>query len=208
MLHAWFRAGAGGRAPGARHIDEPGEAQRRRHGHRWSDGHASQQPSSRLGCGVMNRKASHYLPPGLPIPVVEPDGLSAPYWAGLRESRLRVQRCAHCHTWQFGPEWLCHRCHAFDPEWTEVEPRGRIFSWERIWHPSHPAPQATRSLCRRARGITPRGRGAHGGQFAGRSDASRGDRRGTRRRIRASSGCRSAILLAAMANALTGFAPN
>jgi len=29
--------------------------------------------------------------------------------------------------------------HAFDPEWTEVEPRGRIFSWERVWHPSHAA---------------------------------------------------------------------
>lgn len=87
----------------------------------------------------MNGTASSYLPSGLPIPVVESDGLSAPYWAGLRESRLRVQRCAHCHTWQFGPEWLCHSCHAFDPEWIEVEPRGRIFSWERIWHPSHAA---------------------------------------------------------------------
>ena len=80
-----------------------------------------------------------YLPAGLPIPVAEPDGLSAPYWAGLRESRLLVQRCSHCHTWQFGPEWLCHHCHAFDPDWTEVEPRGRIFSWERVWHPSHAA---------------------------------------------------------------------
>ena len=23
--------------------------------------------------------------------------------------------------------------------WTEVEPHGRIFSWERVWHPSHAA---------------------------------------------------------------------
>jgi uncharacterized OB-fold protein len=88
----------------------------------------------------MTSKASTaYLPSGLPIPVAEPDGLSAPYWAGLRQDRLLVQRCAHCRTWQFGPEWLCHRCHAFDVEWTEVEPRGRIFSWERVWHPSHAA---------------------------------------------------------------------
>ncbi|HEY3793696.1 MAG TPA: OB-fold domain-containing protein [Bradyrhizobium sp.] len=79
------------------------------------------------------------LPAGLPIPVPEPDGLSAPYWTGLRQNRLLVQRCSHCHTWQFGPEWLCHHCHAFDPDWTEVEPRGRIFSWERVWHPSHQA---------------------------------------------------------------------
>jgi uncharacterized OB-fold protein len=78
-----------------------------------------------------------YLPSGLPIPVAEPDGLSTPYWAGLRQNRLLVQRCSDCRTWQFGPEWLCHRCHAFDPQWTEVDPGGRIFSWERVWHPSH-----------------------------------------------------------------------
>ena len=78
-----------------------------------------------------------YLPSGLPIPVPEPDGLSAPYWAGLQQNRLVVQRCAHCRTWQFGPEWLCHRCHSFDVQWTDVEPRGRIYSWERVWSPSH-----------------------------------------------------------------------
>lgn len=82
---------------------------------------------------------SSYLPPGLPIPVPEPDGVSAPYWNGLRESMLRVQRCAHCQAWQFGPEWICHACLQFDPAWVEVEPSGLIFSWERIWHPAHPA---------------------------------------------------------------------
>ncbi|PDT76815.1 zinc ribbon domain-containing protein [Bradyrhizobium sp. C9] len=82
---------------------------------------------------------AHHLPAGLPIPVSEPDGLSAPYWAGLRLNRLLVQRCDRCTTWQFGPEWICHHCHAFDLTWTEVEPIGRIFSWERVWHPSHAA---------------------------------------------------------------------
>jgi uncharacterized OB-fold protein len=88
---------------------------------------------------MSGKQSSTYLPSGLPIPVAEADGLSAPYWMGLRESRLMVQQCSHCHGWQFGPEWLCHRCHAFDPPWTEVQPRGRIFSWERVWNPSHAA---------------------------------------------------------------------
>lgn len=88
---------------------------------------------------MSNDANARYLPAGLPIPVAEPDGLSAPYWEGLRQGRLLVQRCRHCDTWQFGPEWICHHCHAFDPEWTEVEPHGRIFSWERAWHPSHAA---------------------------------------------------------------------
>ncbi len=87
----------------------------------------------------MTTMPAAYLPAGLPAPVAEPDGLSAPYWAGLREGRLLVQRCAGCGTWQFGPEWLCHRCHRFDPGWVEVAPRGLIHSWERVWHPSHPA---------------------------------------------------------------------
>ena len=81
----------------------------------------------------------YYLPEGLPIPVPESDGLSVPYWAALRKKRLLVQHCAHCATWQFGPEWICHRCHRFDPAWEEVAPRGTIYSWERVWHPSHPA---------------------------------------------------------------------
>lgn len=82
--------------------------------------------------------ARTYLPAGLPGPAPDREGLSAPYWQGLREGRLRVQRCAACGTWQFGPEWICHHCHAFDPAWVDVEPHGVIHSWERVWHPSHP----------------------------------------------------------------------
>jgi uncharacterized OB-fold protein len=80
-----------------------------------------------------------YLPTGLPIPVPESDGLSAPYWEGLQQNRLLVQRCSPCSTWQFGPEWLCHHCHSFDLHWVAVEPRGRVFSWQRVWSPSHNA---------------------------------------------------------------------
>ena len=82
---------------------------------------------------------SSYLPPGLPIPVPEPDGVSAPYWNGLREGVLRVRRCAHCQPWQFGPGWIRHSCPPFHPASLEVDPPGLIFSWERIWHPAHPA---------------------------------------------------------------------
>jgi hypothetical protein len=80
---------------------------------------------------MSTKPSSTYLPAGLTIPVAEADDLSAPYWAGLRQNRLMVQHCTRCQTWQFGPEWLCHRCHTFDPQWVEVELRGRIFSWER-----------------------------------------------------------------------------
>lgn len=87
----------------------------------------------------MNDANAPYLPAGLPAPEPEPDGVSAPYWEGLRQERLRVQRCAQCGRWQFGPEWICHGCLAFDPAWVEVPATGRIHSWERVWHPAHAA---------------------------------------------------------------------
>ena len=83
--------------------------------------------------------APAYLPAGMPRPVPEPDGLDAPYWEGTRAGRLLVQRCRRCRGFQWGPEWICHRCLAFDLEWAEVPPRGRVYSWERAWHPVHPA---------------------------------------------------------------------
>lgn len=84
-------------------------------------------------------KGDHHLPDGLPVPISEPDGLSEPFWQGLRENRLLIQRCTACHTWQFGPEWICHHCHSFDMVWQAVEPLGQIYSWERVWHPAHDA---------------------------------------------------------------------
>jgi len=80
-----------------------------------------------------------YLPKGLPIPIAEPEGLSGPYWKALHENKLVVQRCEYCGTWQFGPEWVCHGCHKFDPAWFEIAARGRIYSWERVAHASHSA---------------------------------------------------------------------
>jgi uncharacterized OB-fold protein len=79
------------------------------------------------------------LPPGLPAPMAARDGLDTPYWEGARAHELRVQRCAACGTWRWGPEWICHACLSFETEWVRVDPVGRIYSWERIWHPVHPA---------------------------------------------------------------------
>ena len=80
-----------------------------------------------------------YLPDGLPIPVPEPNGLSAPYWEGLKREALMVQRNTRTGVWQFPPQWIAHDDQSFDIEWVEVEPKGVIYSWTRVWHPVHPA---------------------------------------------------------------------
>jgi len=84
----------------------------------------------------------YYLPEGLPAPVPHVDGLGAEFWEGTREHELRVQFCEACQEYQWGPEWVCYRCHSFESlTYRSVEPRGRIYSWERVWYPVHPSLQ-------------------------------------------------------------------
>mgnify|MGYP003344744436 CR=1 FL=1 len=82
---------------------------------------------------------NYYLPDGLPRPGTGPDGLSEPYWKGTREGKLRIQKCKGCGSWQWGPEWVCHRCHSFDLRYEETAAEGILYSHERVWHPVHPA---------------------------------------------------------------------
>lgn len=63
------------------------------------------------------------------------DGLDAPFWAGLRDERLVLQRCVTCRRVQWLPEWLCYRCHSFDLDWIDVRPTGSVYSWYRSWQP-------------------------------------------------------------------------
>ncbi len=80
-----------------------------------------------------------YLPSGMPLPAPSPDGLDTEFWEATRRHELVVQRCNACQTFQFGPEWICHACRSFDLGWHRVSGRGRIYSWERVWYPVHPA---------------------------------------------------------------------
>lgn len=80
-----------------------------------------------------------YLRPGLPKPAPAADGLDAPYWEAVANERLVLQRCKTCGAWQWGPEWCCHKCASFDLAFEEVPRTARIYSYERVWHPVHPA---------------------------------------------------------------------
>ncbi len=80
-----------------------------------------------------------YLPQGLPEPSPMRDGLDAPFWQGLRDEQICLPRCAACQRFQWGPEYICHRCHSFELSYTPVSATGRIYSYERVWHPVHPA---------------------------------------------------------------------
>jgi len=75
----------------------------------------------------------------LPAPVPSRDGLDADFWHGLTEEKLLLQRCQACERWQWGAEWVCHRCRSFDLAFEPTEANGIIYSHQRVWHPVHPA---------------------------------------------------------------------
>jgi uncharacterized OB-fold protein len=80
-----------------------------------------------------------YLPEGMPLPAPAPDGVDAAFWEGTRQHKLLVQRCQACGTFQFGPEWICHRCRSEKMGWHECSGKGKVYAFERVWHPVHPA---------------------------------------------------------------------
>lgn len=63
------------------------------------------------------------------------DGHDQPYWDGLCRQELRLQRCADCQWWIWGPQQICPNCYGFNLDWQQVEPVGRVYSWSRSWYP-------------------------------------------------------------------------
>ncbi|SNQ45304.1 conserved hypothetical protein [Frankia canadensis] len=55
--------------------------------------------------------------------------LAAPFWAGLREHRLVVQRCPACGTKRYPAAPLCTACLTPGGEWVDVAPEGELWSY-------------------------------------------------------------------------------
>ncbi len=67
-----------------------------------------------------------------PLPVPDPE--STPYWDGMREGRLMVQKCASTGEHLFPPVTFCPGS-LEKPEWVEAKGRGKVFSWIVVRHP-------------------------------------------------------------------------
>ena len=72
-------------------------------------------------------------------PLPQPTEVSAPYWEGLREGRLRLQTCAACGTIRHYPRPVCGECFSLAVAWTEATGRGTVHSWTVAHHAYHPA---------------------------------------------------------------------
>lgn len=67
-----------------------------------------------------------------PLPVPDPE--STPFWDGMREGRLMLQRCASSGEFLFPPVTFCPGS-LERPEWVEASGEGEIFSWIVVRHP-------------------------------------------------------------------------
>jgi len=69
-----------------------------------------------------------------PLPAIS--DLNRPYWDGLKNHQLRLQKCAACATIWSPPAPLCPRCWSREIVWTDLCGRGRVNSWV-IFHQSY-----------------------------------------------------------------------
>ena len=75
--------------------------------------------------------------PGKPLPDPSPE--TRPYWDGLAEGRLMLQRCADCGTIRHYPQPMCAACNAMTTNWVEASGEATVHSWTVAYHPFHAA---------------------------------------------------------------------
>ena len=73
-----------------------------------------------------------------PLPDVH-DPLTAPFWAGTRESRLLLPHCPNCGYLQWPPEVVCPECKHTEKEWSEYPAHGSLWSYAVYYRAFDPA---------------------------------------------------------------------
>ena len=57
------------------------------------------------------------------------DSDSQPYWEGIAQGELRIQRCDACSRAVFYPRAICPHCHANQLSWIVASGKGTIYSY-------------------------------------------------------------------------------
>lgn len=71
-------------------------------------------------------------------PIPERTHESKPYWDGLTQGRLLLQKCGQCGGLRHYPRPLCDACHSFDVSWVEASGLGTVHSWTISHHAFNP----------------------------------------------------------------------
>jgi uncharacterized OB-fold protein len=70
--------------------------------------------------------------------VPSPSPETQPYWDGLNEGRLRLQRCADCGKIRHYPRPMCDACWSMNVDWVDAAGTGTVHSWTITHYAFHP----------------------------------------------------------------------
>lgn len=65
----------------------------------------------------------------LPASMLQQDSDSRPYWEGLTQGELRIQRCNACSRAVFYPRAICPHCFSDQLSWIVASGKGTIYSY-------------------------------------------------------------------------------
>lgn len=71
-----------------------------------------------------------------PAPAISDE--TRPYWDGLQQGRLLLQRCSQCGKIRHYPRPMCDACYSMKVEWIEASGTGTIHSWLVAHQAFHP----------------------------------------------------------------------
>jgi hypothetical protein len=57
------------------------------------------------------------------------------YWEGLKDRKLKAQKCIECGEAFFPPRARCPKCLSKEIGWVELSGRGKLYSWSEIHMP-------------------------------------------------------------------------
>lgn len=69
------------------------------------------------------------MPAQFPASILQQDSDSRPYWEGLAQGELRLQRCNACAHAIFYPRALCPHCFSEQLSWFVATGKGTIYSY-------------------------------------------------------------------------------
>ena len=65
--------------------------------------------------------------------------VTKPFWDGLSQERLRLQRCQACGTWIYYPRIRCSECLSDDLVWHDTSGQGTVYTYTVARQATHPA---------------------------------------------------------------------
>ena len=71
-------------------------------------------------------------------PIPRPSPTTRPFWDGLNERKVQIQRCDGCDSWVFYPRMRCPSCLSDLLIWREVSGQGVLYTYTLARQPTAP----------------------------------------------------------------------